>query len=85
MIRFRTSTDVNEDRRVVLELPPETPVGKADLTVTIAPQADHESTASGQLRQRFGTVRSGDTQSADNDRIDADLARAYEDSHDEAK
>ena len=83
MIRFRTSTQVKANRRVVLELPPETPIGKADLTVTIAPQTADASTT-GSLRQRFGTVRSGDVRSADSDRIDADLARAYENSHDEA-
>lgn len=83
MIRFRTSTEVKEDRRVVLDLPPETPVGNADLTVTIAPQHADASTKGG-LRQLFGTVHSGEARAADNDRIDADLARAYEDAHDEA-
>ncbi|MDA1049529.1 MAG: hypothetical protein O3C40_03495 [Planctomycetota bacterium] len=83
MIRFQTSAEVKDDRRVVLELPPETPVGKADLTVTVSPQCDG-NVGSGRLRQHFGTVRSGDTGSSDNDPIDADLARAYEDSHDEA-
>ena len=83
MIRFRTSTEINKDRRIVLELPPETPLGKADLTVTIAPQAAAVSGA-GSLRQHFAAVRSGDARSADNDRIDADLARAYENFHGEA-
>lgn len=83
MIRFQTSAEVKHDRRVVLELPPETPVGKADLTVTVSPQGDGTA-GSGRLRQHFGTVRSGDAGSGDNDRIDADLARAYEESHDEA-
>lgn len=84
MIRFHTSAEVNEDRRVVLELPPETPVGKAELTVTIAPHNADASKVAG-LRQWFGTVHSRDSRSADNDRIDADLARAFDDSHDEAK
>ena len=84
MIRFRTSAEVKEDRQVLLELPPETPVGKADLMVTISPQNAGASAAGGQLRHRFGTIRSGDSRSADNDRIDMDLAHAYEDPHDEA-
>lgn len=84
MIRFRIAAEIPEDRRVVLELPPDTPVGKADLTVTVTPcLADGSQTIS--LRQYFGTVSSGSSQAADNDRIDADLARAYDDSHDEAK
>ena len=35
--------------------------------------------AAQEFRLLFGTVRSGDTRSADNQRIDADLARAYAD------
>jgi hypothetical protein len=80
MITFRTSTEVMADRRVVLTLPPDTPMGKAELVVTVAPQEDKVS-PHGNLRRRFGTAHSGDARSADNDRIDADLARAYGDSH----
>ena len=83
MVRFHTSAEINEDRRVVLELPPETPTGKADLTVTIAFQAG-TARAADALRRYFGSIRSGAAAAANNDRIDADLARAYEDSHDEA-
>jgi hypothetical protein len=76
MITFRTMADVTADRKIVVTLPPETPIGKAELVVTVAPQ---ESAAAprGSLRSRFGTVHSGDRQSADKERIDADLARAY--------
>ena len=35
----------------------------------------------GAARQHFGAWDSGDERSADNDRIDRDLAREYEDSH----
>ena len=35
----------------------------------------------GRLHDLFGSVRSGDPSSADNVRIDADLARAYQDMH----
>ena len=82
MIYFRISTEVKEDRRVVLTLPPETPVGEAELIVTIASRNPGSSRLAN-LRSHFGTVRSGDPRSADNDRIDTDLARTYEDSHDE--
>jgi hypothetical protein len=82
MITFRTSAEIKEDRRVVLTLPAETPLGRADLTVTIAsrPAGMDEPDS---LRRYFGTIRSGDKRSADASRIDADLASAYEDSHDE--
>lgn len=36
------------------------------------------------MRRHSGSVSSGDPHSADNDRIDADLARAYADNHEEA-
>lgn len=35
----------------------------------------------GNVRKHFGTFNSGDPRSADNDKIDADLARAYADNH----
>jgi len=76
MITFRTTADVAADRQVVVKLPPETPIGRAELVVTVSPKED-TSSSRGSLRRRFGTVHSGDARSADNDRIDADLARAY--------
>ncbi len=72
MITFSTSTEVSADRRVVLTLPPETPLGKAELVVSVAPQGENESHR-GNLRRYFGSVHSGDLRSADNERIDADL------------
>ena len=80
MIVFRTSARINEDRRVVLELPPQTPVGEAELVVTVEPRMP-AATANGGLRRHFGAVQSGDVRSADNERIDDDLARTYADSH----
>ena len=76
MITFRTSADVPEDRQVVVNLPPETPVGRTELVVTIATP---ETTPSpqGNLRRRFGSIHSGDVRSAENEQIDADLARSY--------
>jgi hypothetical protein len=38
MITIRVSTDVKDDRQVVLTLPPEVPTGKTELTISIAPQ-----------------------------------------------
>jgi hypothetical protein len=81
MITFHTSAEIPSDRRVVLNLPSDTPTGKVDLVVTIAPHVA-PPLAGGNLRSRFGTVHSGDSRSADNERIDADLARACEDAHD---
>jgi len=76
MITFRTSMDVTADRRVILTLPPDTPVGKAELTVTIA-SPDEGVSLGGVARGHFGAVRGGNPRSADNDGIDADLARDY--------
>ncbi len=42
MITFRITTDVKDDRRVVLTLPPEVPTGEADLIVTIERPAVEE-------------------------------------------
>jgi hypothetical protein len=81
VITFRTTAEVSTDRRVVLTLPPETPIGKAELVISIAPEGGTASRDSS-LRRHFGSVHSGNSRSADNERIDADLARAYADSHD---
>ena len=35
MIRFRTTTEVKDDRQVVLTLPPEVPTGQAELVVIV--------------------------------------------------
>jgi hypothetical protein len=40
MITVRMTTDVKDDRQVVLTLPPEVPVGRAQLVVTVeSPQS----------------------------------------------
>jgi hypothetical protein len=39
MITLRITTDVQNDRRVVLTLPPEVPTGRTELVVTIASPA----------------------------------------------
>ena len=36
MITFRVTTDIKDDRRVVLTLPPGVPTGQAELVVTVA-------------------------------------------------
>ncbi len=35
MITIRVSTDIKDDRRVVLTLPPEVPVGRSELIVNV--------------------------------------------------
>lgn len=75
MITIRTIADVTVDRQVIVCLPPETPLGKAELVVTVAPQEETALPRS-VLRNRFGAVHSGDARGADNDRIDDDLAQA---------
>ena len=54
--------------------------GKANVTVDTTEVADAKQS----VRDFAGVIRSGDTRSADNDRIDADLARGYSDSDPEA-
>jgi hypothetical protein len=76
MIRIRTQADVNADREVVVKLPPETPIGRADLIVMVLPITKAESQR-GILRRHFGAYESGNSRSADNASIDADLAREY--------
>jgi hypothetical protein len=39
MITIRVSADIKDDRRVVLILPPEVPVGKSELTVNVASES----------------------------------------------
>jgi hypothetical protein len=65
MITFHTTAEVTRDRQLLVTLPPETPLGKAELVVTISPQTA-SSKQRGQLRR-----------SGDNERIDVDLANAY--------
>jgi hypothetical protein len=46
--------------------------------VTVEP-AETKSARTGSLRSRFGAIGSGDPRSADNSRIDADLANEHSD------
>ena len=38
MITIRISTDIKDDRQVLLTLPPEVPIGRAELVVSVAPE-----------------------------------------------
>ena len=42
MITIRVSADIKDDRRVVLILPPEVPLGKSELVVSVAPESKPE-------------------------------------------
>jgi hypothetical protein len=46
MITVRISADIHEDRRVVLTLPPEVPIGPSELIVSVAAKQETESTRS---------------------------------------
>ena len=81
MNTFRTSTEITPDHRLVLTLPPEMPLGTAEVVVTISPQNGSPASC-GNLRSHFGAIHGGDPRAADNDRIDADLSDAYRESHD---
>ncbi|MBA2605541.1 MAG: hypothetical protein H0U96_01575 [Acidobacteria bacterium] len=47
------------------------------------PETNGQSKTTGGIREMFGTWSSGNPQSSDNEQIDADLARAYADTHDD--
>jgi hypothetical protein len=81
MITIRTDAEIHGDRRVVINLPPETPLGAAEIVVTVSPKANGSHSA-GNIKRHFGAVNSGDAQAADNARIDEDLARSYENLND---
>jgi hypothetical protein len=40
MITFRISADISDDRQVTLTVPPEVPVGKSELLVTVVPRSE---------------------------------------------
>lgn len=42
MITFRVTAEVKEDRRIVLDLPPEVPTGQTVLVVSVAPREGAE-------------------------------------------
>lgn len=46
-------------------------------------ETNGETKNSGGIREMFGTWSSGNPNSSDNEQIDADLARAYADTHDD--
>jgi len=39
MITFRVTAEVKDDRRIVLSIPPDVPLGRAELVITVAPSA----------------------------------------------
>jgi hypothetical protein len=59
MITFRVSTDVKDDRRIVLTLPPEVPIGKNELIVSIASESE------GQVRPPRSSLADWAEQSAE--------------------
>jgi predicted DNA-binding antitoxin AbrB/MazE fold protein len=61
------------DNGVIKPLEPVVLPDQSRVRVTVEPAAT-ESARTGSLRSRFGAIGSGDARSADNSRIDADLA-----------
>ena len=47
------------------------------------PETNGEVKSAGGIREMFGSWSSGNPNSSDNEQIDADLARAYADTHDD--
>ena len=69
--------DLNTVLDAAMKLPPDQKRQLIDkLTLSTSPKR-----TPGALRKHFGLIDSGDPRSADNDKIDADLARSYMDDH----
>ncbi len=47
------------------------------------PETNGEAKSAGGIREMFGSWSSGNSRSSDNEQIDADLAMAYADTHDD--
>jgi hypothetical protein len=69
--------DLNTVLDAAMKLPPEQ---QRELIDRLSPFSGIKKTP-GLLRKHFGMIDSGDPRSADNDKIDADLANAYMDDH----
>lgn len=80
MSTVRFTAEVLPDGTIRLPEGVHLPPGKAEVTV----EAVEPSTETGSVRNFAGALRSGDAHSADNDRIDADLAQSYGGSRPEA-
>ena len=59
MITFHITTEVKDDRRVVLTLPPEAPTGQVELVVTVdSYDRERENTRAAALDQFMALARS---------------------------
>ena len=66
MITLRLKADVQNDRRVVVTLPPEVPTGPAELVVTVdSHDAEREQTRARALDQFLALARASSLCSAD--------------------
>lgn len=70
--------NLNTVLAAALELPPPQ---QRRLIEELRKRALPEKKKTGDVTKFFGTINSGDPNSADNDKIDADLAAAYADNH----
>lgn len=69
--------DLNTVLDAAMQLPPDQ---RAELIERLSRSAIPEKVP-GRLRKYFGMIDSGDTNSADNEKIDDDIAKAYLDEH----
>lgn len=74
------SPDLNTVIDAAMQLPPDQ---KAELIERLNRSCRPSSRKKepGKLRKYFGMIDSGDSDSANNEKIDSDLARAYSDNH----
>lgn len=72
---------MNADLNTVLDAAMKLPPDERRQLIERLTRSSLQKKTPGALRKHFGMVNSGDPRSADNDKIDADLARSYMDDH----
>ena len=75
------AVDRNKLEDLLKQLPEELQDEVLQFAESLLHRSDRSSNGTPPVRSFFGIWDSGDTRSADNDRIDADLAREYASSH----
>lgn len=76
-VRFLEPLKITKKSRAIITLLDDENVPKREVNETDAQLAEER------FARHFGAVKSGDARSADNEKIDADLIRAYEDTHED--
>ncbi len=79
--RVETETVMNPDLNTVLDAAMKLPINERRELINRLKLSSISPKTPGSVRKHFGAINSGDPRSADNDKIDTDLAREYSDTH----